>query len=223
MLGGRLMLPKINQICYIELASNENRASGEILRSRVADVDDEHLYIEIPLDENSRRLYKSQIGERFVIFYMTQDGMKNFFETTVTGFRKEVVGLVALRKPDPEQIAKEQRRNYLRVEANLELAVNVPGKMKFLTLTEDIGGGGISFLCDKKRSIDVGEKLDCWLLINYRNGSLAHAHFEAEVVRMVSISDKKNLLMLRINQIAEVEQQKIIRYCFERQLDMRRD
>jgi c-di-GMP-binding flagellar brake protein YcgR len=224
--GGLQVLPKINQTMYIQTESesaSESAAEPITLRSRVADEDSQSIYIEIPIDEKSRRLYRSQVGETFQIFYFTQEGVKHLFQSSVTGFRKDTVPLVVLRKPEPGEITKDQRRSFLRVEANLELAVNIHDKIKFVAITEDVGGGGVSFTCEKKWPVVQNAVLSCWLLLSYKGGTVAHARFEGEVVRVLPVDPDKHLIMMRFQDIADSDQQKIIRYCFERQLDKRKE
>ncbi|RKP57081.1 glycosyl transferase [Cohnella endophytica] len=214
------MLPKINQTMYIQADTD---AEPTTLRSRVADMDDQNIYIEIPLNEKTRRLYRAQQGEQFQLYFFTPDGVKHLFPSTVTGFRKDAVSLVAIRKPELEEITKDQRRSFLRVEANLEIAVKFGDKLRIVAVTEDVGGGGVSFQCDRKWPVEQNAVLSCWLLLTYRGGSIAHARFEGEVVRVLPVEPDKHLVMMRFQEIADSDQQKIIRYCFERQLDMRKD
>ncbi|MNC56895.1 PilZ domain protein [compost metagenome] len=129
--------------------------------------------------------------------------------------------MVRVRKPEEESIFKIQRRSFLRVNAELELAVKDALGSRFLVRTDDIGGGGTSFLSDAKVKLAVSDNLSCWLLLPYRNGSMEHANFEAEIVRMKQLENGRNLVMLKFLSISDVERQKIIRYCFERQFDFR--
>lgn len=217
------MLPKINQTMYIQPAPAEQGDQPPVLRSRVADLDEKNIYLEIPLDEKSRRYYRTQQGEELQLYFFTAEGVKHTFTTQVTGFRTDVVKLVAVRKPELEEITKDQRRSFLRVEANLELAVKVGDKLRFVAITEDVGGGGASFLCDRKWPIVTQTILNCWLLLSYKSGSISHAGFDGEVVRVMPVEPDKHLVMMRFKEIADSDQQKIIRYCFERQLDKRKD
>ncbi len=217
------MLPKINQTMYIQPVADHEAAQAVTLRSRVADLDASHIYIEVPLDEKSRRYYRCQQGEALQLYFFTAEGVKHLFQTEVTGFRKDGVPLVAVRKPEPEEITKDQRRSFLRVEANLELAVSLNDKLKFVAVTEDVGGGGVSFTCERRLPIVPNTALDCWLLLSYKGGSIAHAAFEGEVVRVMPVEPDKHLVMVRFKEILDSDQQKIIRYCFERQLDKRKE
>ncbi|MFD0670450.1 flagellar brake protein [Cohnella sp. GCM10027633] len=217
------MLPKINQTMYIQPAAEQEGAPAITLRSRVADLDAGNIYIEVPLDEKSRRYYRAQQGETLQLYFFTAEGVKHLFSTQVTGFRTDGVRLVSIRKPELDEITKDQRRSFLRVEANLELAVKIGDKLRFVAITEDVGGGGVSFVCDRKWPIVPTSVLNCWLLLSYKSGSIAHAGFDGEVVRVMPVEPDRHLVMMRFKEIADSDQQKIIRYCFERQLDKRKE
>lgn len=214
------MLPKINQTTYLQLMPILDPESAPTFRSRVADLDERAIWLEIPLDEKSRQYHRPQPGEQMRLFYFTQDGVKHAFETTVTGIRKDTVTLFSVRRPEPDAIEREQRRSYLRVEAQLELAVRIGDKVRFTAITDDVGGGGLSFRTARTWPLEPGGILSCWLLLNFRNGSIGHVKFEGEVVRVMPVEPDRHLVMMRFKEIQDAEQQKIIRFCFERQLDM---
>ncbi len=118
-------------------------------------------------------------------------------------------------------MTKVQRRNFLRVAAELEIAISMSSHARFIGMTDDVGGGGISFLVDARWPVKQGTILDCWLLVPFRNGSIDHAQFKAEVIRVKPL-ETKNQIMVKFSGISDGERQKIIRYCFERQLDIRK-
>lgn len=186
-------------------------------------MDESALYIEIPLEEKTGRYHRAEPGEQFRVTYFTTEGVKHQFNTTVQGFRSETVKLIELKLPTLEEITREQRRNFLRVEAQLEVAVRIGDKMRFVALTDDVGGGGISLRCERKWPIRPNLRLHCWLLIPFRSGSIAHAQFEGEVIRVAEAEPNHYIVMVRFVDIAEADQQKVIRYCFERQLDFRKE
>jgi c-di-GMP-binding flagellar brake protein YcgR len=217
------VLPKINQTMFIQQIPEQEGAQAITLRSRIADLDAQNIYIEVPLDEKSRRYYRGQLGETFQLYFFTSEGVKHQFSSQVTGFRKDGVSLVAIRKPELDEITKDQRRSFLRVEANLELAVKLSDRLRFVAITEDVGGGGVSFVCDRNWPIVPNMILGCWLLLTYKSGSIAHSGFDGEVVRVLPVEPDKHLVMMRFKEIVDSDQQKIIRYCFERQLDKRKE
>lgn len=215
------MLPKVNDLVYIQIATSDKKEADSECKSRIADVEEECFLIEIPIEIGSGRMKRLFVGDELSAYFMTDDGVKNYFNTYVLGYVEDKVQLIRIRKPEPESITKVQRRNFLRVSADLEIAVKLRDNTRFVAHTDDVGGGGLSFLCDGKYKLNAGDQLYCWLLLPYKNGSIEHAPFEAEIVRTKKLDNGRVLVMLKFVTISDMERQKIIRYCFERQFDFR--
>ncbi|MBW7455929.1 flagellar brake protein [Paenibacillus sepulcri] len=216
------MLPKVNQFLYLQVASSDEEEANTEYKSRVSDEADHELLIDIPILESNGRYKRLFLGDELSIYFMTGDGVKHYFNSHVLGFKDDVVKMIRIGKPDPESITKVQRRHFLRVSAELELAIQMSTHVRFIGMTDDVGGGGISFLADAKWPIVDGTDLDCWLLVPYRNGTIDHAQFKAEVVRVKRMETGKNQIMAKFASISDGDRQKIIRFCFERQLDFRK-
>jgi Predicted glycosyltransferase len=206
---------------FFEIASADEEEAAAEYKARIADELEDGLLIENPLNIITGRMKRLFLGDELSVYYLSEDGIKHYFDSHVIGFRDDVVKLIKIRKPDPARITKVQRRHFLRVAADLEVAVNLSGNIRFVTVTDDVGGGGISFICDGKWSIKPGMEMDCWLLIPYKNGTLEHASFKAEVVRAEDLVTGRKQIMSKYIAIGDSERQKIIRYCFERQLEFR--
>lgn len=215
------MFPKVNDIVYMQVASVDMGEEREESKSRIAEVEEESFLIEVPINSKNGQMNRLYIGDELSVYFMTEDGVKNYFNSYVLGFAEDVVRLVRIRKPKPETITRVQRRDFLRVMAELEIAVRLNDNTKFLAYTEDVGGGGLSFLCSKQYKLSQGEHVFCWLLIPYKNGSIEHVPFEAEVVRTNKMETDRIVAMLKFISISDMERQKIIRYCFERQFDFK--
>ncbi|SDW31279.1 flagellar brake protein [Paenibacillus sp. CF384] len=216
------MLPKVNQFLYLHVASSDEEEAAIEYKSRIADSENDELLIDIPLVEGTGKYKRLFLGDELSAHYVSDDGVKNYFNTHVLGFVEDGVKLIRIRKPEPESITKVQRRNFLRVAAELEIAIQLSANIRFIGMTDDVGGGGISFLVDGKWPMKQGTDLECWLLLAYRNGSVDHSHFKAEVVRVKPLESGRNQVMVKFSSILDSERQRIIRYCFERQLDFRK-
>jgi c-di-GMP-binding flagellar brake protein YcgR len=214
------LLPKVNQILYMRVNSIDKAEAQEELKARIADVLDEHVLIEIPLHVKTGKMKRLYAGDELSAYYIDEVGVMNYFVTSVLGFREKVLKLVVLKKPELEAINKVQRRNFIRVPAELKIAVKVSEVVQFIGYTDDVGGGGISFLCKKNIPIQVNNEADCWLLVPFKNGKVDHANFKAELVCVKPTETDQQLVMLRIIDISDRERQKIIKYCFERQLEI---
>jgi c-di-GMP-binding flagellar brake protein YcgR len=217
------LAPNINQILYLQVNSIDEAEAKEVFKSRIADVQDQHITMEVPINEKTGRLKRLYAGDEISAYYLTEGGVKNFFNTAVLGFKEDVVRLVVIKRPAPEAVTSVQRRNFLRVPAELEIAVRLSQHVQFTGFTDDVSGGGLSFLCDKHIPVQVGNEVDCWLLVSYRNGKLDHIPFKGDLIRVKPLEIPKQLCMLAFTDIADMDRQKIIRYCFERQMDFRKN
>ncbi|MDQ1909443.1 flagellar brake domain-containing protein [Paenibacillus sp. GD4] len=216
------MLPKVNQILYIQVNSIDEEEAKEVYKSRIADVSDTYISMEVPLSEKTGKLKRLYQGDEMSIYFITDGGVKNYFTSSVMGFSDDVVRLVHIKKPEPDAITKVQRRNFLRVPAELEIAVKYSEQLQLVSLTDDVGGGGISFLSEGHIPLASGMFVACWLLIPFKNGQIEHVPFKSEIVRIKQLESGKNQVMMRFTDITDRDRQKIIRYCFERQLDFRK-
>lgn len=215
------MLPKINQMLYIHVASSEADEVEKEYKARIADTANETILIENPIHEPSGKMKKLFLGDELSVYFVSEEGIKHYFDSHVLGFVQDNVRLVKIRMPDPDRITKVQRRNFLRVPAELELAVKTPGGERFIAVTDDASGGGISFFCDSRWELHPEQVLECWLLLAYKNGTVEHAPFSAEIVRIVEMGSGRKQVMTKFVKINDSERQKIIRFCFERQFDFR--
>jgi len=216
------MIPKVNQILYMQVNSIDEEEAKQEYKARIADVQDAHIAMEVPLHVQSGRLKRLYVGDEINAYFVTEGGVKNHFQTVVLGFKEDVVRLVIIKRPEESSITRVQRRTFLRVPADLEIAVKVSEQIRFTARTEDVGGGGISFQCDGYVPVAQRDEIDCWLLIQFRNNAIDHVHFKGEVVRVKPTENNRKLVMVAFSDIPDAERQKVIRYCFERQLDFRK-
>jgi len=215
------LYPKINEVLYIQLDTGDQKEADILYKSRISDMDDESIYMEVPLQEGTGRLKKLYIGDEISAYFLTEGGVKNYFNSYVLSHHEDVIKLVRIKKPESDQITKVQRRGFLRVQAELEVAVKAKDGTRFLTKTEDVGGGGISLYSEPGQTLKEGDLLDCWMLVPFKNGSVEHIPFEGEVVRLKELPMGRSIVMMKFNQISDMERQKLIRYCFERQFEFR--
>ncbi|WP_185897178.1 flagellar brake protein [Paenibacillus zeisoli] len=215
------MLPKINDLVYIQVASEIEKEEKIEYKSRISEMEEDSFLIEVPIPVDGGGMKKLYMGDELSVYFLTDEGVKNYFNTYVLGFVSDNIKLVRIRKPDPESITRIQRRNFLRVTADLEVAVKTPNNIRFVARTEDIGGGGFSFYCEPQYSLLEGDILHCWVLLPYKNGSIEHVPIEAEIVRTKKLETGRSLVMMKFESISDMERQKLIRYCFERQFDFR--
>lgn len=215
------MFPKVNQMLFYNIASSDKEEAAEQYKSRIADEEDGMLLIEYPINEKTGKFKRLFLGDELSVYFVNNEGVKHYFDSHVLGFVEDKVRLIKIIKPDPDKMTKIQRRNFLRVSAELEIAVKLANQERHVFITYDVGGGGISFMSDKKSNMEAGQQLESWLLLQYKNGSIEHVSFTAEVVRINFLETGRMQVMCKFIAISDSDRQKIIRYCFERQLEFR--
>ncbi len=216
------MLPIVNQVLYMQVASMDEEESNEVHKSRIAEVRPEYIAMEIPINVKTGKLKRLYEGDEISAHFINKSGTKFFFNTHVIGFKQENIRLAVIRTPEADTITQAQRRSFLRVAAGLEISVQVSDEYRFLAVTDDVGGGGTSFVCGDHIKMKVKDELNCWLLLQYKSGEVDHVPFKGEIVRIKPLESGRQLLMVSFSEIYESDRQKIIRYCFERQLEFRK-
>jgi c-di-GMP-binding flagellar brake protein YcgR len=216
------MNPKINQYLYIQVESIDEEESRQEYKSRIADIHEKYFAIEVPLNEKTGRLKKLVKGDALSAYYISEEGVKNFFHSNVLGSKEDNIKQYIIERPDLDSITKVQRRNYLRVPAELEVAVQITENIQFVALTDDLSGGGLSFICDGVYTLQADQEISGWLLLNYKNDTVEHAQYKGNIIRVKKLETGRQLVMLNFTEITNAERQRIIRYCFERQFELRK-
>lgn len=216
------MLPSINQLVFISL----DKSSNFTLKARVADISEEKLAIELPIDKDSGRLKIIPPGTTIKVWYAFDDYGQYVFETEVIEFKKGHVPLLILNQP--QHFERMQRRDYLRVSASLEASIKViDNKEKQLgwhvVRTIDISGGGMQFLLPNFK-INLEQQIKGWIAIPFKNGSIEHVNFNGKVTRVNQPNNNSRIYLISIKFIDmhENTRGKIVRYCYEKQVEINR-
>jgi c-di-GMP-binding flagellar brake protein YcgR len=214
------MAPKIGERVFVRLQSpNKTIASMEHI-SRVADMDDELLHLEIPISTKDGKFLRLVPKDRVTVCFV-RNGVPHDFETEVVGFREDAIPLVSVKPPAAGSVRRSERRNFLRVPAMLNVSVELADGQKLSVVTVDIGGGGICFVVKKDTPIYPKDKFNGRVQLRYRNGQSDTALFVGRVIRIEDMDHIRRKVMCNFEEITEPERQKVIRYCLERQLEFR--
>lgn len=213
------LLPKINQLIYISLDDEDYS-----YKSRVAELSKKILEVEMPIDINTGRVKVIPEGSYIKVWYTTNEQGHFTFETKVLGSKTEQVPLLLIEQP--KYIKRLQRRDYLRIPASVEVAFKVRGKKDDwqVVRTIDISGGGLQFVLPFPKEIYITQELEGWIVLPFNNGNIEHIKFQGTVVRVMQPHEdvKANWVSIKINQLKENMREKIIRFCYEKQVEYRK-
>ena len=214
-----MSLPKIGQVIYMYA---EHGQSGEIneYKTRLVDENDHELLFDFPVNVSKNESSYIGISKKVRVEYI-RSGVPYFFESTILRHINRNVHLMVIPKPELTELQQIQRRNFFRIEIDVDLAVEKTDLTKKIFRTDDIGGGGISFIAGPSDVFEKGETLQCWIVLPHKNGSIEHANFNAEIVRVKEEENGHKIIMLRYLDIPEIERQRIIRFSFAKQIELK--
>ncbi len=205
-------------IIYFQFQAVEGDQT-EIYQAIVGRVDDDSLYIGQLSHKKSSSVKKLVLGEELYAYYLIDNEIKHYFSTIVTGF-DSTSSFSRIRKPHQEEISVVQRRQYLRVKAQIEVAIKKEDH-RFVAITDNVSAGGLSFTTDVMNKIQKNDLLECWLLLHMKNGKIDHIPLTARVMSVIDSTSLTPRYLAEYTVISEMDRQKMIRYCFERQFDFR--
>lgn len=223
------MFPAVNQMVQI-ISFNEGNEEKKY-KALVADSTSEHIMLTYPIEEKSGRTSLLLDGWTVYVSYNHPDGAQYEFLSVIVGKQRENIPMLVLLKPAKDNIRRIQRRDYLRVPAKVELEFSwqaQDGQKTYTGLTVDISGGGIKFVC--KAGIPFPEEniIACQLYLpeintqNKKTNQELCIPLKAKIIRQ-PMPDGNGLQTVAVTyeEIAELHRERIIRYCFFRQLEIR--
>lgn len=223
-----MMLPRVGQTIRLQFTgSSEDEQGMEAFKSRITDLTEELASIELPTSESTGRTGVFRPGTSCLVWYVGEDGSRYEFQSSIVSRESGHIPVLLLQLPKKEEIVRTQRRNYLRIETALDIAVKHQDPMRryhFLARTIDISGGGLSFTCDESYRLREKDVLQVWIALPSKNGQVQHAFAELEVVRQKAPEEKglHQWISGKFTNISEQDRVKVVRACYERQLELRK-
>jgi len=222
-----MMLLRIGQTIRLNFMSSSEETELHSFKSRITDIQDDVASIELPTSEVTGRTGLFGPGTECSVWYVGEDGSRYEFNSSIAGRKSEHIPVLLLQLPAKEFISRTQRRNYLRIETTLEIAVKLNDPIRqyhFLARTMDVSGGGLSFTCEESFRLQEKDMLKVWISLPTKNGQIQHAFAEMEIVRRKPAEEKglHQWISGKFIKMSELDRVKVVRACYERQLELRK-
>jgi c-di-GMP-binding flagellar brake protein YcgR len=213
---------KIGDMLTLEpLAGGEERYKGKIL-----EIKERYIHIGYPIDEKTGKTVFLLDGMQFKASLVGQDDCLYLFETEVTGKVRQPVPMLVLAYPDADKLVRIQRRRYVRVKANADVAIHPLHQefAPFTTMTTDISAGGAAVVLPPQyhRQLLSGMVVETWLVLAMRSGEYHYLNVKAKIVRTFQSENGVYKASLQFLDVAPQDRVRLIRYSFERQLEAKR-
>ncbi|GEN36327.1 MULTISPECIES: flagellar brake protein [Aneurinibacillus] len=223
------MFPLVNQT--VQLVSYNERNEEKKYKAVVADITEEFIMITYPIDEQSGRTSLLMEGSTLYVTYSHSNGAQYEFMTVVVRRQRENIPMLVLIKPALDNIRKIQRRDYVRVPAKVKIEClwkEGEEDRMYSGLTVDISAGGAKFICNANIKWPEERRFECRLYLPEMNAGNKQGKQElciplkVRIVRHPVINGNgTQTVAIVYEDIAEVHREKIIRYCFARQLEIK--
>ncbi|TFE03101.1 flagellar brake protein [Jeotgalibacillus salarius] len=188
-------------------------------KSRLVEISGGKLYIDYPISISTNKTVFLIDGMQLRISYTDDKNDAFTFETEVKGRKNANIPMIALEEPVDEDVVKIQRRQFVRVNASIDLSIKTDS-LKFVTVTEDISAGGLSFIMKEGMNFHSGDDLELFLVLPMRNGDTQYLKVAGEITRTKQV-DRIHIGMVKFNDLTAIERQLLLRYTFECQLKMK--
>ena len=215
--GEMLMEIKIGTLLQLEPTYTERI---EKFRCKVVEQKDNILYIDYPTNVVTKKTAFLIDGSEFRATFRTEDKLSYAFNTEVIGRKAGNIPMIMLHCPQEDEFIKIQRREYVRVDTPVDVAVQF-NEFKYQLVTADISAGGIALILKGDVAFKDDDDVKLTIVLPFANGDVIYVVTEATVVKIFEKEDK-TIATIQLTDTDDIDQQHIVRFCFERQLVNRR-
>ncbi|WP_432359087.1 flagellar brake protein [Sporosarcina sp. UB5] len=191
---------------------------GDKYKSKVVDYGDGFVMIDYPAHIDTGKTAFFMDGTQLLISFV-ENKMSYAFRTEVTGRVNRGIPMLKLTYPGDDQLIKIQRREFVRVETAIDVAVDFGGLYQQF-VAEDISAGGIALNIGQEDPFEGSEVLDLTIVLPFANDDIKYIRTKAKPVRIWE-KDGRRIASMQFSNIDVSDRQNIIRFCFERQLQER--
>lgn len=189
--------------------------TGDKYKSKVVDFNEGFVLIDYPAHIDTGKTAFFMDGTQLLISFV-ENKMSYAFRAEVAGRVNRGIPMLKLTYPGDDQLIKIQRREFVRVETTIDVAVVIEGIFQQF-VAEDISAGGIALNIGQDDLFEGTDFVSLTIALPYVNDDIKYIRTEAKVVRVWE-KDDRLIASLEFAKINTTERQNIIRFCFERQL-----
>lgn len=214
---------KLGTILQLEVIQSRKKGSDKDnkYRCKLIDKNEQCIFIDFPVNIKSKKTAVFAKGTVFDITFVGDDEMiYKFRSKLITKIKGEIPSL-AIQKPD--NVHRIQRRNFIRVETVVDVAVHSDQNLfsPFITVTNDIGAGGLSLIVPRNQPI-IGDLVELWLVLPMSKGSFLYPNIRAKLVHQEKERNEITIASVQFLTLDTKMEQSLIQFCFEKQREARK-
>ncbi|MED4081794.1 flagellar brake protein [Halalkalibacterium halodurans] len=216
----------IGDTIYLEKTGEQGEnEEAERYYCRLVDRLNQEMVIDVPIHEQTKKPSLFPEGTPFRAHFLGKDGAMYIFESTIKERRRETIPVLVFNDPGPEIYKRIQRRQDVRVSATVDCAIHPTENTAFTPFratTVDISGGGCAIVLPNGRSLPGDGEIDIVLALHLQSSDMFFVEARCKIVRLHKRHEEAlSRVSLQFISIEERHKEKIIRFCFERQLQVK--
>ncbi|MDR2870297.1 MAG: flagellar brake protein, partial [Deferribacteraceae bacterium] len=174
----------------------------------IEDVQQSHIAIAVP-DKHGQALVL-EVASKVHVSALTEKGRFGF-DSQVLAINERSISIAM-----PASSNKEQLRQAFRVPVAMHVSVNI-GSATHEAGLDDISAGGCRITLDGMPELESGTVID----INFAGTALDLARVQAKIIRLIDKQGTKQIFSIEFIDLDERKRDQIVRYIFQRQLELR--
>ena len=192
----------------------------ERFRCKVVEQKDGVIYIDYPINTITKKTAFLIDGAQFRVTFNDESKQSFAFNTEVLGRKKGNIPMIMLTCPPDEEFIKIQRREFVRVETPVDVAVEYDNRFTQL-VADDISAGGVLLALQGAVNFKIGDEVRLTIVLPYANKEIRYVQTDALVVTTFE-RNNRTLASVQFTDTDDIDKQYIVRFCFERQLQIRK-
>ncbi|MED3551225.1 flagellar brake protein [Cytobacillus praedii] len=192
----------------------------EKYKCKIVEKSGSKIFIDYPINMDTNRTVFLMDGTQLKGTFVSEDGSVYLFETEVLSRVKQMIPMIVLSYPGEEQLVRIQRRQFVRVETAVDVAMH-PIHMEFapmVSITEDISAGGAAIICQNTSVIKPNMMIQNLFVLPMQNGEIHYLKLKSKIVRVLEKKDSKPVASVQFVDTTPSDRQILLRFCFDRQL-----
>jgi len=206
--------PKVGQLIHLFFSGD----TFKDFNSYIIEEDEHFLYVQTPMPSNKEGKFLPEVGLNYWVEFASSQGNLCRFESPLEAIHSGVNTIWRIQRPDADAVIREQRREYVRVPADLPVRLELgrdSSTRQVDVYSRDVSGGGMAVLAHQKSAIQTGSTLIARFTLP-NNGFAVEV--KCFVVRVGDPNDRGFCIVsLEFSNIKESIRQRIIQYTFWRQ------
>lgn len=203
----------------------EQTYAGEIepLKCMVTELEEGTFYIDYPVKVKTGRPAFLVDGTQLKATFTNSTGTF-IFDTEVLKKVKGNIPMLQLLLPPVESFIKIQRRQFVRVETRVDVAIHPKNGefVPFRTVTDDLSAGGVALRLANHMTIYDAPFIDLRMALPLHSGEISYLLLPCKVVRIAEEKNGVCILSAQFIEPSKHDTQIIMRYIFEKQVDLKK-